>query len=42
MSENNTDSKDCTNFENGVELVNEIKFGEMKLENAKELQNIFK
>ena len=40
--ENNTASKDCTNFENGVELYNKIKFGEMKLEDVKELQNILK
>ena len=39
---NNTVSKSFTDFENGVELLDKIKFGEMKLVDAKELQNIFK
>ena len=29
-------------FDNGIKLFRKIQFGEMKLEDAKELQNIFK
>ena len=39
---NNTAPKDFNDFENGIELFRKIKSGEMKLEDAKELQNIFK
>ena len=39
---NNTATKDFNGFENGIELFRRIKPGEMKLEDAKELQNIFK
>ena len=38
---NNTASKDFTDFENGVELLNKIKFGEINLEAGKEVQDIF-
>ena len=34
--------KNLNDFENGIELFRKIKSGEMKLEDAKELQNIFK
>ena len=33
--------KNLNDFENGIELFRKIKSGEMKLEDAKELQNIF-
>ena len=39
---NNTTPKDFNNFENGMELFGKIKSGEMKLDDAKELQNVFK
>ena len=39
---NNTASKDFTDFENGVKLLNKIKFGQTRLENAKEVPDIFK
>ena len=38
---NNTTKKDFNDFENGIELSRKIKSGEMKVEDAKELQNIF-
>ena len=39
---NNTTTKDFNDFEKIVELSKNVKFGEMKLEDGKELQNIFK
>ena len=38
---NNTTKKDFNDFENGIELSRKIKSGEMKVEDTKELQNIF-
>ena len=38
---NSTASKDFTDFENGVKLLNKIKFGQTRLENAK-VPDIFK
>ena len=38
----NTATKNFNEFENGIELFRKIKYDEMKLEDAKELQNIFK
>ena len=34
--------KKINDFDNGIELFRKIQSGEMKLEDAKELQNIFK
>ena len=39
---NNTVRKNFNDFDNGRELFRKIKPGEMKLKDAKELQNIFK
>ena len=39
---NNTPQKNFNDFDNGIERFREIQSGEMKLEDAKELQNIFK
>ena len=39
---NNNATKDFNEFETGVERFSKIKFGEIKLEDAKQLQNIFK
>ena len=39
---NNTTKKDFNDFENGIELFRKINSGEIKLEDAKELQYIFK
>ena len=37
-----TASKTCDNFENGKKFFNKIKSGDVKLEEAKKLQNEFK
>ena len=39
---NNTATKDLNDFENGIEFFRKIESVEMKLEDAKEMQNIFK
>ena len=39
---NNTAKKNFNDFDNGIELFRKIQSGEMKVEDAKELQNIFK
>ena len=39
---NNTARKNSNVFDNGIELFRKIQSGEMKLKDAKELQNIFK
>ena len=38
----NTDRKRSDSFNNGIKLFEKIKSGEMKLEEAKKLRNVFK